>query len=315
MSGAAEEARVSGPAEEARVSGAAEEARVSGPPEGHASAVDVSVVVVNFRSAQLTVDCVASLRAEGVADVVVVDNASGDGCRALLEAADPDAVFVAMPANRGYGAAANVGVARTAGSVVVVSNPDLLVRPGTVARLTEVFAAHPRVGAVGPRIDRPDGERYPSARSFPNLVDAAGHGFVGLLSARTPWSRRYLRTDAEDAGPVDWVSGAFVAVRRTAWDEVGGFDERYFMFMEDVDLCWRLHAAGWDVRYEPGARVMHLEGASRAAAPYRMIVAHHRSLLRYGWRTATWRERLVMPIVALGLGVRTILLFVKRATS
>jgi len=135
------------------------------------------------------------------------------------------------------------------------------------------------------------------------------------VSARNPWSRRYLRSDSEEPGTVDWVSGAFLAVRRSAWEEVGGFDERFFMFMEDVDLCWRLHASGWDVRYEPAARVMHLEGASRAAAPYRMIVAHHRSLLRYGWRTASWRERLVMPIVALGLALRTLLLFVKRAAS
>ena len=276
---------------------------------------DVSVVVVNYRSAQLTVDCVASLRAEGVRDVVVVDNASADGCGELLAASDPEAVFVAMPDNRGYGAAANVGAARTIGAVVVIANPDLLVRPGAISTLVDVFARNPRTGAVGPRIDRPDGERYPSARSFPNLVDAAGHGFVGLVSARNPWSRRYLRTDSEEPGTVDWVSGAFLVIRRAAWEEVGGFDERFFMFMEDVDLCWRLHAAGWDVRYEPGARVMHLEGASRAAAPYRMIVAHHRSLLRYGWRTATPRERLLMPIVAVGLAVRTVLLFGKRAAA
>ena len=275
----------------------------------------VSVVIVNFHSAELTVDCVASLRADGAEDIVVVDNASGDGCRELVAAADPAVRFHALPSNRGYGAAANAGVPLTRGSVVVIANPDLLVRPGALAVLAAAFRADPKTGAVGPRIDRPDGTRYPSARAFPNLVDAAGHGFVGLVTAANPWSRRYLRTDAEEAGPVDWVSGAFMAVRREAWDEVGGFDERFFMFMEDVDLCWRLHAAGWTVRYEPAARVMHLEGASRAVAPYRMIVAHHRSLLRYGWRTATWPERLVMPIVALGLAVRTILLFVKRACS
>ena len=163
-------------------------------------------------------------------------------------------------------------------------------------------------GAVGPRIDRPDGTRYPSARSFPSLVDAAGHGFVGLVTTENPWSRRYLRTDADEAGPVDWVSGACLAVRRRAWDAVGGFDEAFFMFLEDVDLCWRLHAAGWGVAYEPEGRVVHVEGASRATAPYRMIAAHHLSLLRYGWRTGDPGDRLLLPVVAAGLGVRTVLL-------
>ena len=179
--------------------------------------------------------------------------------------------------------------------------------------LADVLRSHPEAAAAGPRIDRPDGTRYPSARTFPNLVDAAGHGFVGLVSSRNRWSRRYLRTDVEQPGSTDWVSGAFMAVRREAWDQVQGFDEKFFMFMEDVDLCWRLHRAGWDVRYEPSARIMHLEGASRAAAPYRMILAHHRSLLRYGWRTANWRDRLAMPVVAAGLAVRTLILFGRTA--
>ena len=286
------------------------------PPDPSDTAVEkVSAVVVNYRSAELTVACVRSLRAEGVTDVVVVDSASGDRCRELLAAADPKAAFVAMAENLGYGAAANRGVDHTTGWAVVISNPDLVDAPGAVLELASALRRDPGCGVAGPRIDRPDGTRYPSARAFPDLVDAAGHGFVGLLTARNPWSRRYLRTDDPEAGPVDWVSGAFMLVRRAAWDQVGGFDERFFMFMEDVDLCWRAHHAGWDVRYEPDARVTHLEGASRAAAPYRMIVAHHRSLMRYGWRTATARERRAMPIVALGLALRTLILFVRTAVT
>jgi N-acetylglucosaminyl-diphospho-decaprenol L-rhamnosyltransferase len=265
----------------------------------------VSAVVVNYRAAQLTVECVASLRADGVEEIVVVDSGSGDDCEQLLAAADPAALFMSLVQNVGYGAAANAGVRRTGAPVVLVANPDLVVAPGTVAALAGVLAADARVGVVGPRIDRPDGTRYPSARTFPSLTDAVGHGFAGLVTTENRWSRRYLRTEAEDAGPVDWVSGAFFAARRQAWDHVGGFDEDYFMFMEDVDLCWRLRRAGWDVRYEPTARVTHLEGASRASAPYRMVLAHHRSLLRFGWRSGTWSERLVLPVVAVGLVVRS----------
>ncbi len=264
----------------------------------------VSAVVVNYKTAALTLACVATLRAEGVDEVVVVDSASGDDCGERLAAADPAAVFVPLGRNPGYGPAVNAGVKRTGAPVVIVSNADLTVQPGTVAALASALAADPGLAVVGPRIDRPDGTRYPSARAFPSLLDALGHGFAGLVTTDNPWSRRYLRAGQEAAGPTDWVSGAFFAARRAAWDEVGGFDEGYFMFSEDVDLCWRLHRAGWGVAYEPAGVVTHLEGASRATAPYRMIVAHHRSLLRYGWRTGTWRERLVLPVVALGLVVR-----------
>ena len=272
----------------------------------------LSAVIVNYRSASHVVSCAASLRADGVDEIVVVDNDSGDGCAAVLASVDPDARFVAMDRNRGYGAAANRGVRETTGSAVLVCNPDLVVHPGTVAALADALD-EPAVGAAGPRIDRPDGTRYPSARAFPSIIDAAGHGFIGLISAENPFSRRYLRPEAEASGPVDWISGACMAVRRDAFDAVGGFDESFFMFMEDVDLCWRLGRAGWHVTYEPGARVTHLEGVSRETAPYRMILAHHRSLFRYAWRTTTGRERWWLPVVAAGLAVRTVLLVVRRA--
>lgn len=279
----------------------------------HAEAGDVAAVVVNYKTAALTVDCVASLRADGVDEVVVVDSGSGDDVAARLAAADPDAVLVALPHNIGYGPAANAGARRTSAPTVIITNPDLVVRPGTVPALAKALAADPHLAVVGPRIDRPDGTRYPSARSFPSLADALGHGFAGLVTTDNPWSRRYLRPDQDDAGPSDWVSGAFFAARRQAWEEVGGFDEGYFMFMEDVDLCWRLQRAGWGVAYEPAGVVTHLEGASRASAPYRMIVAHHRSLLRYGWRTGSTRDRLALPVVAVGLALRGLIMAARTA--
>lgn len=272
-----------------------------------------AAVVVSYRTAPLALACVASLRADGVEEIVVVDSASGDDCEARLAAADPDVRFVGLTENRGYGAAGNAGARQVTSEIVIVCNADLVVMPGTMAALAAAFDADPRLGAVGPRIDRVDGTRYPSARAFPSLTDAVGHGFVGLLTERNRWSRRYLRPDAEERGPVDWISGAFMVFRRAAFEAVGGFDESYFMFSEDVDVCRRLHAAGWGVAYEPDARIVHREGASRSSAPYRMIVAHHRSLLRYAWRNGSRSERALMPVVAAGLGVRTVMLSARTA--
>jgi N-acetylglucosaminyl-diphospho-decaprenol L-rhamnosyltransferase len=267
----------------------------------------VAAVIVNYRSTASTLGCIASLRqAGGVDDIVVVDSASGDDCATKVREAN--VVFVPMSENLGYGAAANRGVRATDDPLVVISNPDIVVTPGTVAALAAAMEADPRLGAVGPRIDRVDGTRYPSARTFPSIVDAAGHGFVGLVTTRNRWSDRYLRADQEDPGPVDWISGAFMMVRREAFDAVAGFDETYFMFMEDVDLCRRLHLAGWDVAYEPAGRVTHIEGVSRASAPYRMILAHHRSLLRYAWRSGKPRDRALLPLVAVGLAVRALVM-------
>jgi N-acetylglucosaminyl-diphospho-decaprenol L-rhamnosyltransferase len=202
-----------------------------------------------------------------------------------------------------------------AGEVVLVCNPDLVVHAGVVRSLAAAFTASPSVGAAGPRIDRPDGTRYPSARAFPSIIDAAGHGFIGLVTTANPFSRRYLRPEAEEGGAVDWVSGACLAVRRSAFEQIGGFDESFFMFMEDVDLSWRLGRHGWGVVYVPAGRVTHVEGVSREAAPYRMIVAHHWSLLRYGMRTTTGVARLWLPVVAAGLAVRTALLCGRRALT
>lgn len=278
-------------------------------------AARVGAVVVNYNARDHLLACVRSLRDDGADEVVVVDNASADGSVAALRAADPDAVVVEAGANLGFGAAANRGVALTTGEFVAVMNPDVVIEPGTLKALAERLAASPALGAVGPRIDNPDGSWYPSARSFPTLWDAAGHAFLHYVSPRNRFSRRYklLDWDHGTGRLVDWVAGTFMMVRREAFEAVGGFDERYFMYVEDVDLCWRLRRAGWAVAYEPAGRVTHTIGASSELAPYRMILAHHRSLLRFAAATATGPRRLLLPVVAAGLGARAGLACVQRA--
>lgn len=272
--------------------------------------MSVSAVVVNYNARDQLVACVRSLRAAGVADVVVADNASDDGSEEALAAADPAARFVRTGANLGYGGGANRGAAAAdpTSTALLVLNPDTVVAPGTVDALCAALEADAGLAVVGPRIENPDGSVYPSARAFPRLVDALGHAFLGPVLPRNRFTRRYRMLDwgHSSARPVDWVSGACFLVRRSAWDEVGGFDESYFMFMEDVDLCWRLWRRGWRVAYEPAGRVVHVVGASRARHPYRMQWAHHRSMFRFATRTTTGWARALLPLMAVAMGARLV---------
>lgn len=277
----------------------------------------VSAVVVNYRARDHLVQCVRSLRAEGVGDVVVVDNHSGDGSREALAAADPTARFLDTGANLGYGTAANRGATLALGELLLVCNSDVVVEPGAVKALAAVFDADPVVAIAGPRVENSDGTLYPSPRTFPDLGVAIGHAFLGHVAPGNRFTRRYRMLDWDHAATTgaDWVSGSCFLVRRATWVALGGFDESYFMYAEDVDLCWRAGRAGWRVAFEPAARVTHAQGASTDLHPYRMIVEHHRSLLRFYRRTTTGPGVALVPVVALGLVARAGLVCARRALT
>jgi N-acetylglucosaminyl-diphospho-decaprenol L-rhamnosyltransferase len=279
---------------------------VTAEPESVVAIDVVSAVVVNYNAKDVLSACLSSLRAEGIDEIVVVDNGSVDGSESIVRAWDPAVVWVPTGANVGYGRAANLGAGHTASGAVLVCNPDVVLRPGAVAALVAALDADPCIGIVGPRLLNADGSIYPSARSFPSLVDAVGHGLLGQVWTANPFSRRYKLLDWDHASQrfVDWVSGACLLVRRPAWEEIGGFDPSFFMYMEDVDLCWRARRAGWAVLYQPAGEVTHLQGVSTNATPYRMIVAHHRSLWRFAERTTTGWRRLALPVLAPAMATR-----------
>lgn len=279
----------------------------------------ISAIVVNYNARDLVVECVRSLRSEGIRDIVVADNDSTDGSREAIARADREVRVVPTGGNHGYGGGANRGAdcVRATATALLVMNPDTVVRPGAVKSMAEILDADPTVGIVGPRLENPDGTTYPSARSFPSIADSLGHGFLGWFFPSNPWTRRYRMLDVGSDQPryVDWVSGACFLIRRETWDALGGFDESYFMFLEDVDLCWRAGRAGWQVVYEPAARVTHVVGASRARHPYRMAVEHHRSLLRFAARTNSGMRRALLPPVAAGLLLRLVVEWSQVATG
>ena len=260
----------------------------------------------------------ASLEAAGVSSIVVADNASNDGSEQALADKHPDTRFIQTGANLGYGGAANRGALSTDAEFLLICNPDTLFDAKAPARLVEALLDDETSGAAGPRVDTPSGDVYPSARTFPSVTDSIGHGFLGLIWRNNPWSRRYLMSDRalDRVQTVNWISGSCMMLRRSAFEEIRGFDESFFMYAEDVDLCRRLRDAGWSTLYVPGARVVHVQGVSSARHPYRMILAHHRSLFRFAALTARdRRDRLLLPVVALGLGTRAALLAGGRAIS
>lgn len=259
-------------------------------------------------------DFLTSLRAESVSELIVVDNASSDGSSDGLDS-DPTVRVLRTGANLGYGAGANRGIAATTAELVLVSNPDVSVHPGALDALAAAFAADATLAIAGPCILGADGPRYPSARRFPSTVVGAGHVLLGLLAPGNRFTRRYRMADLDPTSEanVDWVSGACFMARHRALDELGGFDESYFMYFEDVDLCWRAHRAGWTVAYVPAAVVTHAQGTSTARRPYRMLIAHHRSAFRFASRTADGWHRMALPLVALVLAIRLTVAAVRQA--
>ena len=269
----------------------------------------VDVVVVTHQSAAWIGPCLASLVGqEGLGMIVVVDAGSTDDTAGAVRLYVSAGVrWLGLGVNAGFGSAANRGVAATSAESVLILNPDLVVEPGCVHRLGMTLHSDNRLAIVGPTIRDFDGTPYPSARSFPHLSDAIGHGLIGLFWKENPWSKRYLWP-----GRTEWISGTALLVRRQPFEAVGGFDEDYFMYVEDVDLAWRLAKKGWAVAIDPEANVRHAIGGSSESAPYKMIVAHHRSLWRFAVGTTHGLPRLALPFVAIGLVLRAGLVALRR---
>lgn len=216
--------------------------------------------------------------------VVLADNGSTDGAPEAALAAHPDVELLRTGENIGYGAAVNRAVAGLPAEVewVLVSNPDVRLATGSLDELLAVAARWPRAGALGPLVREPDGGVYPSARAVPDLVAGTGHALLGRVWPGNPFSAAYRRTGDE---PVErtagWLSGSCLLLRRSAFRSVGGFDSRYFMYFEDVDLGDRLSRAGWRNVYAPSAEVVHEQGHAAHRAPAAMLSAHHASAYRF----------------------------------
>lgn len=258
----------------------------------------IGVIIVSYNTAGLLRACLASLRACTLPlRVVVVDNHSPDGSAALVRAEFPEAELIALGHNAGYAGGTNEGLralgrhkAQGTGqhglvSSILILNPDTEVQPGAIEALAGFLAAHPRVGLVGPRLLNPDGTLQRAAFRFPTLLMTAldlfppGEVLPGRLYDSW-WHGRYPQELGEAPFAIDHPLGACMLIRREALEQVGGMDEGYFMYSEEVDWCRRIRMAGWAIWQVPAARVTHVGGAATRQFRWRMLVALYRSRMR-----------------------------------
>jgi N-acetylglucosaminyl-diphospho-decaprenol L-rhamnosyltransferase len=255
---------------------------------------DITVIIVNYNSGPHLAECLSSLDV-GLAgsnwEVVVVDNASTDNSEAVAgkresrsESGRKRVRLVRLPTNTGFAAAANLGARNGAANLLLFINPDCLVAPGFLDPLLDDLDTDPRRAAVAPCVCNEDGSPQGNARGDPTIMTGL-FGRSTMLSRLFPSARlarrNVLLSASQGAVSVDWVSGACVLVRREAFDEIGGFDERYFLYWEDADLCRRLRNAGWSIRFRPDACVVHVGARSSRTVKQLAIRAFHRSAYLY----------------------------------
>lgn len=275
----------------------------------------VTIAVVSWNTRELLRRCLRSLAGdvqEGRADVWVVDNHSSDGSRELVASEFPWVQLICLEQNIGFGAAVNCVAQQTSTPWIAAANADIELLGGALETLLHTGERWPQAGAIGPRLRLPDGSTQHSVYAFPTLAlttlfNLGAHRLHRWIGERLCLVGYWV---PERARRVDWAIGAFLLVRRTAWDAVGGFDARQWMYAEDLDLGWRLAQAGWESRYEPRAEVRHEESAATTQAwgderTRRWLLSTYAWLLR---RRGVLVTRITALVNIAGAGMRWLML-------
>lgn len=244
----------------------------------------LSIIIVSWNVRDLLAACLASLPRE--AETIVVDNASGDGSAAMVLARFPHVRLITNEDNLGFTRANNQGIVQSQGSFILFLNPDTVVQNEALDTMITYLHEHPNVGVVGPQLRYGDGSLQSSRRRFPTLATAlfestplAWH----LNPARNRLALRYHMADRQphQVQEVDWLVGAALLTRREVLHQVGGFDESYFMYSEELDWCRRVKKAGWRIVYLPAATITHYEGKSSEQVVAARHLRFNTSKVRY----------------------------------
>jgi GT2 family glycosyltransferase len=253
-------------------------------PLSAAGDTQIAVVIVNHNTREYLRTCLETVLSDTPSEVMVVDNASSDGSVEMVQANYPEVLLHANKANVGYGRAANQAITCCAAKYILLLNADTLLQSGALLALSRYLDLNSQVAVVGPRLVDPQGKQQHSWYPFPTPVNTLVHmsvlsrliGYVPILRNRYCYTTPLMHPRA-----VPWVHGAALAIRRQAFEMIGGFDEAFFMYSEEVDLCFRLNATGWQIHFAPVTTVVHVGGASTMQRRTEMGVQVFASIMQF----------------------------------
>lgn len=247
--------------------------------------LDVSIIIVNYNTRQLTLDCLASVYASKTSyqyEVIVIDNASHDGSVEAIRDGYPEIQLITNRDNTGFAVANNQGMEVAKGRYILLLNSDTVVQPDTLHTMIGFMDRHPEMGASGCKVILPDGSLDKACkRGFPTPSASFYYAFgISRLFPDRPKFNQYQlgHLSPDDEYPVDCLVGAFMLVRRETIDQVGGLDETFFMYGEDIDWCYRIKEAGWGIFYYPRTYIVHYKGGSARRKPLKITYEFHRAM-------------------------------------
>lgn len=237
--------------------------------------MDISIIIVNYKSKGLTLNCVKSIEEANFGslehETIVIDNNSGDRLGEILAWQHPGVIFIQSSANKGMGGGNNIGLRRARGTYIVVMNPDTLAFEDTFTKLYDFMEVHPEVGMAGPKQFNPDRSVQNSRYRFPKIFTLL---YRRTFLGRLPFAKRaiahFMMDDVskEHFHAAEWLLGSCLFIRAKALKEVGYFDERFFLYFEDTDLCRRFWKKNWQVIYYPEAHIIHNHNRASAENPW-----------------------------------------------
>lgn len=251
--------------------------------------VQLSIIIVSWNVGELLRSCLASIEAgrdKLALEVIVVDGGSADGSPEMVRAEFPWVRLVARPDNVGFPKGNNIGLEQASGRYILLLNPDTVILGNALQTMVAHLEANPAVGALGGQLLNPDGSVQSSRRRFPSLATAFFEStWLEPLAPRRLLNHYYLLDRPDNAlSQVDWVVGACLLVRHDIVAQIGGLDEGYFMYSEELDWCKRIKAAGWQIVYLPTAQIIHHYGKSSEQAVTSRHINFQRAKLRYFWK-------------------------------
>jgi len=276
--------------------------------------MDLTVAIISYNTKDLLEKCLKSVneaKSSVSLEIVVVDNNSADGSVGMVREKYPEAKIFENQDNLGFAKGCNQAIKKAAGNYVLLLNSDTEIVEGCFDVLHDFMNSHENAGAVGPKILNFDGSVQYSCRDFPSFADATVHAFLGAFFPSNPFSKRYKRVERnhESDQEVDWISGAALCLRKEAVESIGCFDEHYYMYVEDMDLCYRLRQKDWGIYYNPKAKVYHHIGQSSKQMSSKMMIEHQKSIYRFYsklYKDKPWRH--LKFLIGIGLFFRGLLL-------